>query len=204
MTPRPPHVWPHGPVACIATPRAWPFHLVLLCVTPHAVIICTATARASLATYHARKLPPRPDLIDRATSSFSVHSSNFGLSGEFFVPRSIPIFFDARSDDLIIFNKLQMNPDLMENISRVSGFFEKFHNTEIRVFRPISGLPVVLPKVSCFKRPLNQSTTLSNHCLVAYLSHGSDKNNLIVRDSTTQKILDHFFFFFYFGFVPRR
>ena len=29
LTPRPPHVWPHGPVTCIATPRAWPFHLVL-------------------------------------------------------------------------------------------------------------------------------------------------------------------------------
>ena len=94
-----------------------------------------------------------------------------------------------------------MNPDLMENISRVSGFFEKFHNTEIRVFRPISGLPVVLPKVLCFKRPLSKYTTLSNHCLVGYLTHGSDKNNLIVRDSTTQKILDHsnfLFFFIYF------
>ena len=104
-------------------------------------------------------------------------------------------FFDARSDDLIIFNKLQMNPDLMENISRVSGFFEKFHNTEIRVFRPISGLPVVLPKVSCFKRPLSKYTTLSNHCLVGYLTHGSDKNNLIVRDSTI------LFFFFFYGFL---
>ncbi|KAF3581031.1 hypothetical protein DY000_02031507 [Brassica cretica] len=28
-TPRPPHVWPHGSVAFIATPRAWPNHLVL-------------------------------------------------------------------------------------------------------------------------------------------------------------------------------
>ena len=63
------------------------------------------------------------------------------------------------------------------------------------VFRPISGLFVVLPKVSCFKHPLNKSTTLSNHCLVAYLSHGSDKNNMIIRDSTTQKILDRSFFF---------
>ena len=94
-----------------------------------------------------------------------------------------------------------MNPDLRENISRVSGFFEKFHNTEIRVFRPISGLPVVLPKVSCFKRPLNTSTTFSNHCLVAYLTHGSDKNNMIIRDSTTQKILDHSLFFLWVSTV---
>ncbi|KAF3507315.1 hypothetical protein F2Q69_00007325 [Brassica cretica] len=105
-TPRPPHVRPHVLVACIATSRVWPFHLVLLCVTAHALIIFTATPHASLATYHARQFPLRPDLIDRATSSFSVHSSNFGLSSEFFVPRSIPIFFDVRSDDLIIFNKL--------------------------------------------------------------------------------------------------
>ncbi|KAF3519155.1 hypothetical protein DY000_02063247 [Brassica cretica] len=93
MTPHPLPVWPHGPVACIATPRAWLIHLVLLCVTPHDVIICTVTARASLATYHARQLPPRPDLIDRATSSFSVHSSNFGLSGEFFPPAINPNIF---------------------------------------------------------------------------------------------------------------
>ncbi|KAF2553305.1 hypothetical protein F2Q68_00034752 [Brassica cretica] len=69
-TPRPPHGWPHGLVACIATPRTWPIHLVLLCVTPQAVIIFTATPHASLATYHSRQLPPRPHLIDRATSSF--------------------------------------------------------------------------------------------------------------------------------------
>ncbi|KAF2582895.1 hypothetical protein F2Q68_00005295 [Brassica cretica] len=84
-TPRPPHVWPHGLVACIATPRAWPIHLVLLCVTPHVVIIFTATPHASLATYHSRQFTPRPHLIDRATSSFSIHSSDFGLFGEFFV-----------------------------------------------------------------------------------------------------------------------
>ncbi|KAF2558010.1 hypothetical protein F2Q68_00014104 [Brassica cretica] len=125
-TTRPPHARPHASVACIATSRAWPFHLVLLCVTPHAVIIFTATPHASLDTYHARQFPPPPDLINRATSSFSVHSSNFGLSGEFFIPRSIPIFFDARSDDLNIFNKLQMNPDLTENIFRASGIPEKF------------------------------------------------------------------------------
>ncbi|KAF3507311.1 hypothetical protein F2Q69_00007329 [Brassica cretica] len=118
-TPRPPHGWPPGLVVCIATPRAWPIHLVLLCVTPHAVIIFTVTPHASLATYHSRQLPPRPHLIDRATSSFSIHSSDFGLSGEFYVLRSIPIFFDARSDDLIIFNKLQINPDLTENIFHV-------------------------------------------------------------------------------------
>ncbi|KAF3594448.1 hypothetical protein DY000_02020833 [Brassica cretica] len=63
-TPRPPHVRPHASVPYIATSRAWPFHLVLLCVTPHAVINFTATPHASLATYHARQFPPRPDLID--------------------------------------------------------------------------------------------------------------------------------------------
>ena len=92
-TPRPPHISPHASVACIATSRAWPFHLVLLCVTSHAVIIFTATPHASLATYYARKLAPRPDLIDQATSSFSVHSSNFGLSGEFFRPAINPNIF---------------------------------------------------------------------------------------------------------------
>ena len=53
----------------------------------------------------------------------------------------------------------------------------------------------MLPKVSFFNRLLNKSTTLSNHFLAAYLTHGSDQNNMIIRDSTTQKILDHSFFF---------
>ncbi|KAF3607276.1 hypothetical protein DY000_02048142 [Brassica cretica] len=70
--------WPgrmHRDTSCLAVPpRASMCH-------SHAVIIFTATPHASLATYHARQLPPRTDLIDRATSSFSVHSSNFGLSG---------------------------------------------------------------------------------------------------------------------------
>ncbi|KAF3511988.1 hypothetical protein F2Q69_00007286 [Brassica cretica] len=92
-TPHPPHVWPHGLVACIATPRAWPIHLVLLCVTPRAVIIFTATPHASLATYHSRKLPPRPHLIDRPTSSFSIHSSDFDLPGEFLSRDQSQIFF---------------------------------------------------------------------------------------------------------------
>ena len=79
---------------------------------------------------------------------------------------------------------------------------------KFRVFRTISGLPIVFPKVSCFKRTLNQSTTLSNHFIVEYLTHGSVKNNLIVLVSTTQKILDHslflfFLFFLFFGFLHR-
>ncbi|KAF3607906.1 hypothetical protein DY000_02046395 [Brassica cretica] len=143
-TPRPPHIRPHASVACIATSRAWPFHLVLLCVTPHAVIIFTATPHDSLATYHSKQLPPRPDLIDRATSNFSVHSSNFGFSGEFFVPRSIPIFFDARSDDLNIFNKLQMNPDLTEKYFPSLRLPRKIHITEIRVSAQLRVFP------SCF------------------------------------------------------
>ncbi|KAL0864361.1 hypothetical protein Bca101_043479 [Brassica carinata] len=35
-------------------------HLVLLCVTAHAVIVWASTPSASLATYHARQLTPRP------------------------------------------------------------------------------------------------------------------------------------------------
>ena len=103
VTPRPPHVWPHAWVASIATSRAWPFHLVILCVTPHVMTICSATPRASLATYHSRQLPPRPELIDRATSSFSGHSSGFGLSSYFSTRNQFRIFFNARSDDLSIF-----------------------------------------------------------------------------------------------------
>ncbi|KAF3594450.1 hypothetical protein DY000_02020831 [Brassica cretica] len=156
-TPRPPHVRPHASVACIATSRAWPFHLVLLRVTPHAVIIFTATPHASLATYHARQFPPRPDLIDRATSSFSVHSSSFGLSGEFFVPRSIPIFFDARSDDLSIFNKLQMNPDLTEKYFPSLRLPRKIHNTEIRVSAQLRVFP------SCFDPVLLVFILLPNY-----------------------------------------
>ena len=55
----------------------------------------------------------------------------------------------------------------------------------------------MLPKVACFKFPLDQSTTLSNHGLVAYLTHRSNKNNLIARDSTTQTYSTIFFTGFY-------
>ncbi|KAF3539426.1 hypothetical protein F2Q69_00023559 [Brassica cretica] len=76
-TPRAPHGWLHVSVSCRMTPRPLP-------------VSC-----ASLATYHARQLPPRPDLIDRATSSFSVHSSNFGLSKE----RRSPVSLSPGSED---------------------------------------------------------------------------------------------------------
>ncbi|KAF3548719.1 hypothetical protein DY000_02006235 [Brassica cretica] len=85
-----------APVACVAAPRAphvsahmsiimlWSHvkrHLVLLHVTPHALITITVTPRASLDTYPARQLPPRPELIHQTTSCFSVHSPDIDSSG---------------------------------------------------------------------------------------------------------------------------
>ncbi|KAG5384924.1 hypothetical protein IGI04_036394 [Brassica rapa subsp. trilocularis] len=37
------HGWPHASVACVATSRAWPLHLVLLCVRLHGLLSCTST-----------------------------------------------------------------------------------------------------------------------------------------------------------------
>ncbi|WZY71044.1 hypothetical protein YC2023_003285 [Brassica napus] len=37
------HVDQHASVACAETPRAWPFHLVLLCVKLHVQLSCTST-----------------------------------------------------------------------------------------------------------------------------------------------------------------
>ncbi|WZY72168.1 LOW QUALITY PROTEIN: hypothetical protein YC2023_004408 [Brassica napus] len=37
------HGWPHASVACVATSRAWPLHLVLLCVRLHGLLPCTST-----------------------------------------------------------------------------------------------------------------------------------------------------------------
>ncbi|WZY71353.1 hypothetical protein YC2023_003593 [Brassica napus] len=55
-------------------------HLVLLGVNQHAVLSWASTPPASLATYHARQVTSRPYLIDKASSSFSVHSTDFDPS----------------------------------------------------------------------------------------------------------------------------
>ncbi|KAF3574451.1 hypothetical protein F2Q69_00061744 [Brassica cretica] len=74
------HGWPHASVACVATPRAWSIHLVLLHVRMHVLLPCTATPRASIDIQHAGQLTPRSDHSQQATSCFSVHSSDFDPS----------------------------------------------------------------------------------------------------------------------------
>ncbi|KAG5400142.1 hypothetical protein IGI04_014749 [Brassica rapa subsp. trilocularis] len=77
------HVDQHALVACVATSRAWPLHLVLLCVRLHELLPCTATPQASVDTQLAGQLTPRSEPMQRATSSFLVDLRNFGPSGEF-------------------------------------------------------------------------------------------------------------------------
>ncbi|KAF3561206.1 hypothetical protein DY000_02015662 [Brassica cretica] len=79
------HVDQHASVACAATPRAWSIHLVLLHVRLHILLPCTATPRASVDTQLVRWLTPRSEPMQRATSSFSSHLSDFGLSGKFLI-----------------------------------------------------------------------------------------------------------------------
>ncbi|KAF3530568.1 hypothetical protein DY000_02041988 [Brassica cretica] len=79
------HGWPHASVACAETPRAWSIHLVLLHVRLHVQISCTATSRASGDTQLVRWLTPRSEPMQRATSSFSVHSLDFGPSDNFLI-----------------------------------------------------------------------------------------------------------------------
>ena len=79
------HVDQHASVACAETPRAWSIHLVLLHVRLHVLLPCTATPRASGDTQLAGQLTPRSDPMQRVTSSFSVHSSDFGPSGKFLI-----------------------------------------------------------------------------------------------------------------------
>ncbi|WZY93652.1 hypothetical protein YC2023_065981 [Brassica napus] len=100
------HVDHHASVACVATSRAWPIHLMLHmaccmsrthegrrnssqmsgCMTGtharlHGLLPCTATPQASVDTQLAGQLTPRSELMQRATSSFSVHWPDFGPSG---------------------------------------------------------------------------------------------------------------------------
>ena len=112
-TSRPPHVWPHDPVACIATPRAWPIHFVLhmstcmyrLHVLQHLLLPLTHTLPGDC--HHVLN-------THQATSSFSVNSADFGLSGEFLSRGESQIVFYARSDCLSIFNKPHLDIDFEE------------------------------------------------------------------------------------------
>ncbi|WZZ44758.1 hypothetical protein YC2023_041017 [Brassica napus] len=58
--------------------RAWLINLVLLHVRLHVLLPCTATTRASVYTQLVRWLTPRSEPMQRATSSFSVHSPDCG------------------------------------------------------------------------------------------------------------------------------
>ncbi|KAF3548267.1 hypothetical protein DY000_02005660 [Brassica cretica] len=60
-------------------------HLVLLHVRLHVLLPRTATPRASVDTQLAGQLRPRSDHMQRATSSFSVHSPDFGPFGNFLI-----------------------------------------------------------------------------------------------------------------------
>ncbi|WZY77752.1 hypothetical protein YC2023_024136 [Brassica napus] len=71
------HVDQHASVACVATSRAWPIHLVLLQVKLHVQLPCAATPRASVDTQLAGQLTPRSEPMQRGTSSFSVGLHNF-------------------------------------------------------------------------------------------------------------------------------
>ncbi|KAF3593357.1 hypothetical protein DY000_02020583 [Brassica cretica] len=106
------HVDQHASVACVATSRAWPLHLVLLCVRRHGLLPCTVTPRAFVDTQLSGQLTLRSEPMQRATSSFSVDLRDFGPSGEFSSRDQSRIFFRSRSDALNIFNRLQMNSDI--------------------------------------------------------------------------------------------
>ena len=101
------HVDQNASVACAATPRAWSIHLVLLHVRLHVLRPCTVTLRDSADTQLVRCLTPRSEPMQRVTSSFSVHSSDFDPSGKFLTRDQSRIFFRSCSDELNIFNKIQ-------------------------------------------------------------------------------------------------
>ncbi|KAF2560884.1 hypothetical protein F2Q70_00017774 [Brassica cretica] len=68
-----------GDTSCFVDPPRVPH------VISHATASCTATPQASVDTKLAGQLTPRSDPMQRATSSFSVHSSDFGRSGKFLI-----------------------------------------------------------------------------------------------------------------------
>ena len=128
-------------------------HLVLLGVNQHAVLSWASTPPASLATYHARQVTSRPYLIDKASSSFSVHSTDFDPSGEFSSRDQSRIFFYARSDEMNIFNKLQVNPDLDGKYFSSLRLPRKIDNTKIRVFAQLWVFPSCFNPVVLASRP---------------------------------------------------
>ncbi|KAG5398397.1 hypothetical protein IGI04_020211, partial [Brassica rapa subsp. trilocularis] len=75
-------------------------------VISYATASCTDTPQASVDTKLAGLLTPRSDPMQRATSSFSVHSSDFGPSSNFLIRDKLRIFC-SHSDEFNIFNKLQ-------------------------------------------------------------------------------------------------
>ena len=127
-------------------------HLVLLCVKLHGTASCTSTPSSSVDTHQVKLLTPRPDPLDQATSSFSVHLAWFRSFRQISDPRSIPNIFSTPILMFWIFlinSRLHYNLD--GNISRASGFSEKYYRIPKLGFRPISGFPVVLrSRRACF------------------------------------------------------
>ncbi|WZZ50208.1 hypothetical protein YC2023_050315 [Brassica napus] len=77
-----------GDTSCLVDPpRAWSIHLVLLHVRLHVQLPCTMTPRASVDTQLVRWFTPRSEPMQRATSSFSVHWSDFGHSETSIIPK---------------------------------------------------------------------------------------------------------------------
>ncbi|KAF3557278.1 hypothetical protein F2Q69_00012620 [Brassica cretica] len=79
------HVDQHASVACAETPLAWSIHLVLLHVRLHVQIPCMTTPQDSVDTQLVRWLTPCSEPMQWATSSFSVHSLDFGPSDNFLI-----------------------------------------------------------------------------------------------------------------------
>ena len=95
-------------------------HLVLLCVELHGTASCTSTPHSFDDTQQVKWLTPRPDLLDQATSSFSVDLRDFGSSGEFSSRDQSRIFFRFRSDELNILIESKLSLTLRIKISKPS------------------------------------------------------------------------------------
>ena len=95
VTPRPPHVWFVGWLHADRHHTAHMSinmlrlqirrHLVLLHVSPHVLLPCVPTTPACVDRQLIRWLTPRSEPMQRATSSFSIHWSDFGPSGKFLI-----------------------------------------------------------------------------------------------------------------------
>ena len=100
--PRAPHVWPHGLILCNATHSCLAYPLR----APHVGCMIWLHATSHLVL-------PGP-------------FSRFRPFRHIFDMWSTPNMLYARFDALNVFNKLLMNPNLTEYISRASGFSKKF------------------------------------------------------------------------------